>query len=424
MFFFTRCAGCARVSNIASATAITERRLLWGPFSVKPWQRLHPMGAALLGLLHLSWVNVLFEATFSWEMLKMTEQMETPTIFKFGRQSTFFFLQKLGSIPLVERTFGKRISRVRSLNCQPVLFCLAYPVFFSAFQLLVFVSFCWFPLGKSWEQLGSLLATMTFLCKTSHIDHGFGGVAAMNVRKLVWCLYNGPCWTTGLHGFQLFVVNVVFNCWAPLQASTDLKGVPIEAGCVVTQWINKCTAFRSTTGAGWPTAWTAETTGKNVFRNGIPGRRAFRSHHQPLQHQKRGHLGQNQQLDCSLQFWARLAAYCRSFPLALCIVEWWSCFLILISYMIYDIIISMFFFTRCAGCARVSNIASATATTERRLCLWGRHCRTTFWNQQAVAGWPRAVTWVLESGLGRFVSLDPPPKKKRPHKTPNLTEQP
>ena len=83
--------------------------------------------------------------------------------------------------------------------------------FFSAFQLLlVLVSFCWFPLGKSWEQLGSLLATMTFLCKTSHIDHGFGGVAAMNVRKLVWCLYNGPCWTTGLHSFQLFVVNVVF----------------------------------------------------------------------------------------------------------------------------------------------------------------------------------------------------------------------
>ena len=50
------------------------------------------------------------------------------------------------------------------------------PIFF--FQLmLVVVSFSWFSLGKSWQELGSLLETKIF----NQIDKGFEGVAAMNV---------------------------------------------------------------------------------------------------------------------------------------------------------------------------------------------------------------------------------------------------
>ena len=43
--------------------------------------------------------------------------------------------------------------------------------------LLVVVSFSWFSLGKSWQELGSLLETKIF----NQIDKGFEGVAAMNV---------------------------------------------------------------------------------------------------------------------------------------------------------------------------------------------------------------------------------------------------
>jgi hypothetical protein len=49
---------------------------------------------------------------------------------------------------------------------------------FFFFQLmLVVVSFSWFSLGKSWQELGSLLETKIF----NQIDKGFEGVAAMNV---------------------------------------------------------------------------------------------------------------------------------------------------------------------------------------------------------------------------------------------------
>ena len=43
--------------------------------------------------------------------------------------------------------------------------------------MLVVVSFSWFSLGKSWQELGSLLETKIF----NQIDKGFEGVAAMNV---------------------------------------------------------------------------------------------------------------------------------------------------------------------------------------------------------------------------------------------------
>ena len=87
--------------------------------------------------------------------------MATPTIFKFGRAIYFFVA----------------FSRVRSRII--VVFSLSFFVqlilFYPAFQLFdafpSFVCFCWFPLGKTWEQLGGLLATMVFLYKTSHIDH-------------------------------------------------------------------------------------------------------------------------------------------------------------------------------------------------------------------------------------------------------------
>jgi hypothetical protein len=73
-------------------------------------------------------------------------------------------IQPAVSFPgLAQRKAGKRISRIRS-------------DFF--FQLmLVVVSFSWFSLGKSWQELGSLLETKIF----NQIDKGFEGVAAMNV---------------------------------------------------------------------------------------------------------------------------------------------------------------------------------------------------------------------------------------------------
>ena len=104
--------------------------------------------------------------------------------------------------------------------------------------------------------------------------------------------------------FQLFVMNV--------QASTDLKGgsysswLPCDAMHKQMHSFQEHNMCRMTTSHLNAFGVIAETMGKNIFRNGILGRRAFHSHHQPLKHQKRGHHGQNQQLDGSLQFLARL----------------------------------------------------------------------------------------------------------------------